>query len=216
MFWERCTGKRINRPADFDFDVGFMPGILILILIFQFGVKPDGRKDSSPGVQPLLIDFDFDVDVDFDVGRFTPILGFTPIWKNRYRDSLRIGKSKSTATLGQNQNQNQNQKEDFFEAIKIKIKIKIARQNKQRETAMKTEHEAAVRLADRIKSGMVSSPFTNKSVYDKGWHGLKDKQEVESACNVLIDENWLMMRRKPKPATGRPPAPEYYINPFFL
>ena len=78
------------------------------------------------------------------------------------------------------------------------------------------EHEAAVRLADKIKAVVVSSPFTAKDVYDKHWHGLKDKQEVESACNILIDENWLMMTRKPKPATGRPPAPEYYINPVFL
>jgi hypothetical protein len=78
------------------------------------------------------------------------------------------------------------------------------------------EHEAAVRLADKIKTGVVSSPFNAKDVYDKHWHGLKDKQEVEAACNILMDENWLMMTRKPKPATGRPPLPEYYINPVIL
>lgn len=78
------------------------------------------------------------------------------------------------------------------------------------------EHEAAVRLAGKIKAGIVSSPFTTKAIYDKGWHGLKDRQEVEKACGVLIDENWLRMQRKPKPATGRPPLPEYYINPVFL
>ncbi|MGZ5573930.1 MAG: DUF3987 domain-containing protein [Methylobacter sp.] len=78
------------------------------------------------------------------------------------------------------------------------------------------EHEAAVRLADKIKAGVVSSPFTSKAIYDKGWHGLKDKGEVEAACNILLDENWLMMQRKPKPTTGRPPLPEYYINPVFL
>jgi hypothetical protein len=48
------------------------------------------------------------------------------------------------------------------------------------------------------------------------WHGLKDKQEVEAACNILIDENWLIMQRKPKPLTGRPPAPDYHINPLLL
>ncbi|MDP1667089.1 MAG: DUF3987 domain-containing protein [Methylobacter sp.] len=78
------------------------------------------------------------------------------------------------------------------------------------------EHEAAVRLADKIKAGIVPSPFTTKAIYDKGWHGLKDKEEVEAACNILIEENWLMMQRKPKPPTGRPPLPEYYINPVFL
>jgi len=45
---------------------------------------------------------------------------------------------------------------------------------------------------------------------------LKDKLEIELACNILIEENWLMMQRKPKPLTGRPPLPEYSINPFFL
>ena len=79
------------------------------------------------------------------------------------------------------------------------------------------EHEAAVRLADKIKAGALLSPFTSKTVYDKGWHGLKDKQEVEAACNILIDESWLRMARKPATGNrGRPPLPEYYINPVFL
>jgi len=79
------------------------------------------------------------------------------------------------------------------------------------------EHEAAVRLAGKIKAKALPSPFTSKAVYDKGWHGLKDKQEVEAACNILIDENWLMMTRKPATGNrGRPPLPEYFINPVFL
>jgi hypothetical protein len=78
------------------------------------------------------------------------------------------------------------------------------------------EHEAAVRLADKIKAGALPSPFTSRDVERKHWHGLKDKQEVEAACNILIEENWLIMQRKPKPATGRPPLPEYSINPFFV
>jgi len=79
------------------------------------------------------------------------------------------------------------------------------------------EHEAAVRLADKIKAKALPSPFTVKTVYDKGWHGLKDKQEVEAACNILMDENWLIMERKPiGKLGGRPPLPEYHINPVFL
>jgi hypothetical protein len=46
------------------------------------------------------------------------------------------------------------------------------------------EHEAAVRLADKIKSGVLPSSFTAKDVYGKHWHGLKDRQEVEAACKV--------------------------------
>lgn len=79
------------------------------------------------------------------------------------------------------------------------------------------DHAAAVRLAEKIKAKALLSPFTCKMVYDKGWHGLKDKQEVEAACHILIDENWLMMQRKPATGNrGRPPLPEYYINPVFL
>lgn len=83
--------------------------------------------------------------------------------------------------------------------------------------AQSPEHEAAITLAAKIKSKVLPSPFTCKTVYDKGWHGLKDKQEVEAACNILIEENWLTMERKPATGTrGRPPLPEYHINPIFL
>jgi len=77
------------------------------------------------------------------------------------------------------------------------------------------EHEAAIKLADKIKTKALPSPFTVKDVYGKHWHGLADKLEVESACNILIDESWLRMQRKPK-TTGRPPLPDYHINPVFL
>lgn len=77
------------------------------------------------------------------------------------------------------------------------------------------EYAAAVRLADKIKADKLPNPFTLRDVIRKGWHGLKDKAEIQDACEILIDENWLMMTRKPKPTTGRPPAPEYHINPFF-
>lgn len=77
------------------------------------------------------------------------------------------------------------------------------------------EHEAAVRLADKVKVKKLPNPFTTRIIERKGWHGLKDKAEIEAACNILIDENWLIQTRKPKPPNGRPPLPEYQINPFF-
>ena len=82
--------------------------------------------------------------------------------------------------------------------------------------AASPEHEAAVRLSEKIKTKCLPSPFTARLIQQKGWHGLKDKVDIEAACNILIEENWLMMQRKPKPLTGRPPLPEYSINPFFL
>ena len=78
------------------------------------------------------------------------------------------------------------------------------------------EHEAAVRLAEKIKAGNLPSPFTSKMVYDKGWHGLKDKQEVDAACNILIDENWLIVERKPISPKGGRPLIQYHINPKIL
>ena len=78
------------------------------------------------------------------------------------------------------------------------------------------EHEAAVRLSEKIKDKCLPNPFTARLIQQKGWHGLKDKVDIEAACNILIEENWLMMHRRPKPLTGRPPLPEYSINPYFL
>ena len=83
--------------------------------------------------------------------------------------------------------------------------------------AASPEHETAVRLASKIKSKSLSNPFTTKIVYDKGWHGLKIKKEVEAACSILIEENWLRVQEKPRLVVGgRPPLPHYYINPALL
>jgi hypothetical protein len=71
-------------------------------------------------------------------------------------------------------------------------------------------------LAAKLGAKALPNPFTSRIIQQKGWHGLKDKQEVEAACNILIDENWLMMTRKPATGNrGRPPLPEYFINPVF-
>ena len=78
------------------------------------------------------------------------------------------------------------------------------------------EQEAAARLAGRIKGGCLSNPFTVRDVYIKGWHGLVKPKAVEDACDVLIDEGWLLRELRAKPATGRPPSPDYHINPALL
>ena len=79
------------------------------------------------------------------------------------------------------------------------------------------EHEAAVKLAGKITTGALPNPFTAKSVYDKCWHLLGDREAVESACDVLIEENWLIMVIKQTTEKGgRPPLPEYFINPECL
>ena len=79
------------------------------------------------------------------------------------------------------------------------------------------EHEAALTLSKKIKSKQISAPFTAKTVYDKGWHGLKNREQVEAACAVLVDENWLRREvRTVGKLGGRPPLPQYSINPALL
>jgi len=79
-----------------------------------------------------------------------------------------------------------------------------------------SEHETAVRLAEKIKANKLPNPFTIKTVYDKGWHGLKDKIRVKTACDVLIDENWLVMTAEKHSTPGRPSLPKYHINPDLI
>ncbi|OAI07029.1 hypothetical protein A1353_08380 [Methylomonas methanica] len=74
----------------------------------------------------------------------------------------------------------------------------------------------AIHLAKQIKSGNVKSPFTAKDVYDKKWSGLTKPKEVENACNILINENWLKRGEPSKPTGGRPAGVKYYINPALL
>jgi len=76
------------------------------------------------------------------------------------------------------------------------------------------EHQAAVLLCQKIKTGKVSSPFTPKDIYNNGWYGLKDKPTLQLALDILIESGWLVMTRKPPTGNrGRPPAPEYHLNP---
>jgi len=85
-------------------------------------------------------------------------------------------------------------------------------------TGKSPEHEAALNLSDKIKSKVLLSPFTCKTVYDKNWHGLTNKKEVAAACDILIEENWLRMveDKSVSGKVGRPRQPEYHINPAVL
>jgi hypothetical protein len=82
--------------------------------------------------------------------------------------------------------------------------------------AKSRENQAAETLAKKIMTGQLRNEFTAKTVYDKGWHGFSGREEVELACRVLINENWLIMTIPPKAATGRTPLPIYHINPAIL
>ena len=75
------------------------------------------------------------------------------------------------------------------------------------------EREAALILAKHIKKGDLPNPFTAKNVYDKTWQLLRNKEEVEAACRVLEEENWLLMERQPKNSQRGRPLIIYHINP---
>lgn len=69
--------------------------------------------------------------------------------------------------------------------------------------------------SERIRK--LPNPFTAKQVYDKGWHLLKNRKEVEAACDVLAGEDWLSVDSPaPTGAAGRPAMPRYSINPVLL
>ena len=72
----------------------------------------------------------------------------------------------------------------------------------------------AMILLKRIKAGDLPNPFTAKDVYRKCWHGLGSREEVESACNVLIDANYLKIETPQKPKVGKAPLPKYFVSPL--
>lgn len=70
---------------------------------------------------------------------------------------------------------------------------------------------AARLLAARISAGEVSSPFSLKSVYDRGWSGLTDSDEVRRGVARLESLGWVQLVVR-KPGAGRA-AHEYWIHP---
>lgn len=78
------------------------------------------------------------------------------------------------------------------------------------------EQEAAAKLALKIEMKALNSPFTARDIYIKGWNGLKDKDTIAEALEILIDKHWLRMTTRPKPAAGGRTTTEYFINPEFL
>lgn len=78
------------------------------------------------------------------------------------------------------------------------------------------EQEAAVKLAEKIKAGNVPNPFTARDIERKGWHGLSGGPAIKAACEILIEEYWIMEQPPEPHTTGRKPLPKYHINPAVL
>lgn len=70
-------------------------------------------------------------------------------------------------------------------------------------------------LAEKIKSGELSGHITVRGVQRKGWSGLTEKEDLESAFTELEAAFWIRKVVSERTSTpgGRPPAPRYEINP---
>jgi len=74
------------------------------------------------------------------------------------------------------------------------------------------ERQAAANLAEKIEEGKLADPFTARDVYKNHWEDLPDRNAVEAAGLILVDEDWLRVEDM-ESTTGRPPLPRYWINP---
>lgn len=59
------------------------------------------------------------------------------------------------------------------------------------------DEEDAVRLLERIKTGVLSDGFTAHDLKRKGWAGLSKDANVEAALSSLVATGWL----RPQPTT---------------
>ena len=71
----------------------------------------------------------------------------------------------------------------------------------------------ARRLANRIAAGDLTDTFTARDVYRHRWRGLTDAAQVNTACALLEELDWVVDVPQDRPRTGRPPLPVYRVNP---
>ncbi len=72
--------------------------------------------------------------------------------------------------------------------------------------------KAASILADKIKSGKLPDKFTVRDIYRKGWAHLTDTKIVTSACDELVNLDWLLEEITP-PSYQQKEKIEFLVNP---
>jgi hypothetical protein len=77
-------------------------------------------------------------------------------------------------------------------------------------SSITTEYQAARNLIRKIQKGELHDRFDNRDIYRKHWALLKTKEEVESACSLLVENGWL---REGTMSEGRKTKGCYFINP---
>jgi hypothetical protein len=76
---------------------------------------------------------------------------------------------------------------------------------------------AAGALALKIRRGKLTNPFSARDVYQCGWAGLSQSDDVRWAITVLESANWLREEEvKTDSDRGGRPSVQYRINPKLL
>jgi hypothetical protein len=74
--------------------------------------------------------------------------------------------------------------------------------------------KAADILSKHIKEGVFKEgSFTIRDVQRKGWSMLKERDDIQSALDYLIEKNWIREIQQTENSIGRPSATVYQINP---
>lgn len=73
-------------------------------------------------------------------------------------------------------------------------------------------HQAAIKLAEKIKQGELKTSFTIRDIYRKEWTLLDEKEIVKKACDELVDAGWICQELQSH-EIGRPKSPIFIVNP---
>lgn len=78
------------------------------------------------------------------------------------------------------------------------------------------ECDAAKALLQKLRAGETGLPdkFTAREVKRKNWANLTRPEEVEAACELLVDHHWLLPTPQPTTGTGGRPTMLYTLNPL--
>ena len=83
--------------------------------------------------------------------------------------------------------------------------------NRIYQSATQPEVEAAKAILKHIRNNDISSEFSARDIYRKGWAHLSKREQAEAGIQMLIDYDWL--QEKQKANTGGRDATVYMTNP---
>jgi hypothetical protein len=81
------------------------------------------------------------------------------------------------------------------------------------ESSFDSRHQAARNLARRIQAGDLKDHFDLREIYRKQWSFLKTKEEVEPACDILLEQGWI---KEGTVAESRKTKSCYFVNPAVM